>query len=75
MWYIRKIRTMEDLEYITETTTVLWIVGRDFNVILDKLKKLGGLPVTQQEVMDFSQCKNTCALAELPFIYMMEWQN
>uniref|UniRef100_A0A0V0ICB6 Putative ovule protein n=1 Tax=Solanum chacoense TaxID=4108 RepID=A0A0V0ICB6_SOLCH len=50
-----------------EMNSAQWLVGGDFNVILDESEKLGGLPVTQQEVEDFAQCINNCALTEIQF--------
>ncbi|XP_059306203.1 uncharacterized protein LOC132057591 [Lycium ferocissimum] len=44
-----------------------WIVGGDFNVILSEEAKQRGLPVLQQETVDFSQFIRNCGLAELKF--------
>ncbi|XP_015159412.1 uncharacterized protein [Solanum tuberosum] len=44
-----------------------WLVGGDFNTIVDEIEKLGGLPVTQSETHDFIQCINSYALTELRF--------
>lgn len=43
------------------------MVGGDFNIILDESKKLGGLQVTQQEMVDFAAYVNVCSLSELKF--------
>ncbi|KAH0722225.1 hypothetical protein KY285_004836 [Solanum tuberosum] len=48
-------------------TNCPWLVGGDFNTIVNDSKKLGGLPVTQTEVEDFIQCINVCALNEIKF--------
>uniref|UniRef100_A0A0V0IHV1 Putative ovule protein n=1 Tax=Solanum chacoense TaxID=4108 RepID=A0A0V0IHV1_SOLCH len=48
-------------------TDIPWLVGGDFNTILNESEKLGGLPVTQSEVTDFAQCICTCALNEIKF--------
>lgn len=42
-------------------------MGGDFNIIMDASEKLGGLPVTLLETMDFAQCINSCAYNELTF--------
>lgn len=44
-----------------------WLVGGDFNVILHKEEKLGGLPFTQQEAMDFTHYISECPLEEIKF--------
>lgn len=43
------------------------MVGGNFNVILNEEEKLGGLEFTLQEVMDFAQCINLCAINEVSF--------
>lgn len=55
------------MEEIANNTHVPWLVGGDFNVIMEESKKLGGLPITQQETLDFVQCMNSCSLNELRF--------
>ncbi|KAG5577887.1 hypothetical protein H5410_058021 [Solanum commersonii] len=57
----------EDLKDIAYNSHIPWIVRGDFNVILDESKKLGGLPITQNEITDFAQCVSTCALTEIKF--------
>lgn len=42
-----------------------WLVGGDFNVILHEEEKLGGLPFTQMEAMEFAHCINVCWLEEI----------
>ncbi|KAH0751986.1 hypothetical protein KY285_005134 [Solanum tuberosum] len=44
-----------------------WLVGGDFNTIMDEDEKLGDLPVTHMEIADFVQCTNACALNEIKF--------
>ncbi|KAH0700803.1 hypothetical protein KY290_015692 [Solanum tuberosum] len=45
-----------------------WLVGGDFNTIVDETEKLGDFPVTQSETHDFIQCVNSCALTELRYM-------
>lgn len=45
-----------------------WIVGDDFNVILNEEEKLGGLEFTQQVEIDFAHYISRCALSEVTFI-------
>lgn len=65
--HLERLELWEDLEQVACNTSISWLVGSDFNVILDDSEKLGGLPVTQQEILDFAQCMNNCALNELRF--------
>lgn len=58
---------MEDLGDVSKEIAKLRIMGGDFNVILNDSKKLGGLLVTQHEIMDFTQCINMYALSEIKF--------
>lgn len=44
-----------------------WIIGGDFNVILNEDEKLGGLDFEQQEAMDFDFFINNNTLAEVKF--------
>ncbi|XP_060182430.1 uncharacterized protein LOC132612110 [Lycium barbarum] len=44
-----------------------WLVGGDFNVILNEEEKIGGLPVLPQEYEDFAFCMNSCELHEMSF--------
>ncbi|KAH0695122.1 hypothetical protein KY290_021422 [Solanum tuberosum] len=57
----------DDLVHLAEDNEHPWIVGGDFNVILREEEKLGGLAFTQAEAVDFAQCLNNCAIAELKF--------
>ncbi|KAH0673958.1 hypothetical protein KY290_013890 [Solanum tuberosum] len=47
-----------------------WLVGGDFNTIVDETEKLGGLPVTQSETHDFIQCIDGVAVHG-KYIYMV----
>ncbi|XP_015169050.1 uncharacterized protein [Solanum tuberosum] len=64
---LERLELWEDLEDIAANVDVPWIVGGDFNVILEETEKLGGLPVTQQETTDFAQCLSSCNLSEITF--------
>lgn len=44
-----------------------WMVGGNFNVILNEEEKLGGLTLMQQRITDFANCVNDCALIEVKF--------
>lgn len=51
---IERLELWEDLEWIAENTSIPWVIGGDFNAILDNLEKLRELPVTQIETTDFA---------------------
>lgn len=57
---------MGELENI-EVGNAPWMVGGDFNDILNKEEKLGGLEFTQMEAVDFAQCISNCGLNEVHF--------
>lgn len=57
----------EELQDIGETNYDPWMVGGDFNVILSKEEKHGGLTFTDVEAQDFASCIANCALTELKF--------
>lgn len=64
---LERLELWDELERLAEEVDVPWIVEGDFNVILDQLEKLGGLPVSLQEIINFSQCINNCSLREIKF--------
>ncbi|KAG5631132.1 hypothetical protein H5410_002849 [Solanum commersonii] len=55
----------ENLEIIAENNNLSWLVGGDFNVIMNEEEKLGGFPFTQVESLDFAQCVNNCTITKL----------
>lgn len=64
---IERLELWEELEWMAEGLHIPWIVGGDFNVILNDSKKLRGLLVIHVETSDFAQCASNCALIEFPF--------
>lgn len=44
-----------------------WLVGGDFNVVLNGKEKIGGLPVTAVDCDDFRSCIESCDLYQCPF--------
>lgn len=59
-----RLELWKDLESLSDHSDVFWMVGGDFNVILDEAENLGGSQVTQQEMVDFATCVNICSLNE-----------
>lgn len=44
-----------------------WLIGRDFNTLLNEEEKIKGLPITLQQVEDFAFYVNSCGLEEITF--------
>lgn len=44
-----------------------WLIGGDFNVILNEEEKNGGLPVQDADHGDFDICIHSCGLADFQF--------
>lgn len=63
---LERLELWDELENL-DTIGCPWMVGGNFNVILNEEEKLGGLEFTLQEVMDFAQCINLCAINEVSF--------
>lgn len=64
---IERLKLWEELECVAEDLHIPWLVGGDFNIIMNEEEKLGRLPVSQMETFDFAQCISNCALTKLPF--------
>lgn len=63
----REMRLWESLESMAQRIQTLWVVGGNFNVILDLEEKQGGLQVTIQKTADFANCVNNCSLTEIKY--------
>ncbi|XP_060216593.1 uncharacterized protein LOC132644061 [Lycium barbarum] len=64
---VERLQLWDSLYLLTSNMTSLWLVGGDFNVIMNEEEKIGGLPVLPQEYEDFAFCLNSCELHEMPF--------
>lgn len=65
---LERLELWEDLENMAKHILVPWLVGGDFNLIMDDFEILEGLTVTQQETEDFAGRVSACALNKLRFI-------
>ncbi|XP_049374662.1 uncharacterized protein LOC125839718 [Solanum verrucosum] len=73
---LERLELWDELEALSANINIPWMVGGDFNVILNEEEKLGELDFTQFEALDFSQCINNSALTELKFVgSMFTWWN
>ncbi|XP_059295467.1 uncharacterized protein LOC132048800 [Lycium ferocissimum] len=64
---IERRELWESLYHLASDKTLPWLVGGDFNVIIDEEEKYGGLPVTLNEVEDFRHCIQSCNLSDLGY--------
>ncbi|XP_060183224.1 uncharacterized protein LOC132613196 [Lycium barbarum] len=64
---VERMQLWDSLYLLANNMTAPWLVGGDFNVILNEEEKIGGLPVLPQEYEDFAFCLNSCELHEMPF--------
>ncbi|XP_075091507.1 uncharacterized protein LOC142171714 [Nicotiana tabacum] len=64
---IERIELWDSMYALAQDMNVLWLVDGDFNVIVYEEEKIGGIPVSLNEVEDFRHCINTCNLFDLDF--------
>ncbi|XP_015165284.1 uncharacterized protein [Solanum tuberosum] len=64
---IERLELWDAIEKVAEQSHKPWLIGGDFNVILNEEEKQGGLPFMQSEAIDFAQCINNCGLVELKY--------
>lgn len=64
---VERLLLCEDIYYICQNMNLPWMVGGDFNVIIDVEEKIGGLPVYPNEVEVFFFCICSCELIDLNF--------
>ncbi|XP_059285583.1 uncharacterized protein LOC132039048 [Lycium ferocissimum] len=64
---LERICLWDNLYNLSDQIEVPWLVGGDFNVIMNEDEKIGGLLVYPDEYEDFAFCVNSCELFEAPF--------
>ncbi|XP_070008075.1 uncharacterized protein LOC142165179 [Nicotiana tabacum] len=64
---IERIELWYTMYSLASDMTLPWLVGGDFNVMVDNEEKFGGRPVSLNEIEDFRHCINTCNLFDLGF--------
>ncbi|XP_060196130.1 uncharacterized protein LOC132625487 [Lycium barbarum] len=62
-----RIELWEDIYYLSNTLSSSWLIGGDFNVVLNDEEKIGGNPIQPQDIEDFAFCINSCDLEEVNF--------
>ncbi|XP_060202604.1 uncharacterized protein LOC132631021 [Lycium barbarum] len=70
---IDRLELWDDIYSLSSSMNSPWLVGGDFNVILNEKEKIGGLPVHQTEIEDFAFCKYSCDLQDIDFraVYLL----
>ncbi|XP_019228674.1 PREDICTED: uncharacterized protein LOC109209791 [Nicotiana attenuata] len=61
---MERLQLWDHLYYLASDMELPWLVGGDFNVVLHKDEKIGGLPVHPPEYENFAFCVNSCGLFE-----------
>ncbi|KAH0636115.1 hypothetical protein KY285_035857 [Solanum tuberosum] len=62
-----RCNALDRLELWENLERIAWMIGGDFNVVLNEDEKMGGLDFTQHEANDFSHCISNCVLCEVKF--------
>ncbi|KAG5617032.1 hypothetical protein H5410_016856 [Solanum commersonii] len=57
---LERLELWDELEGIIDRELCPWVIGGDFNVILNEEEKLGGLPFTQNEAIDKDLTMHPC---------------
>ncbi|XP_060194932.1 uncharacterized protein LOC132624122 [Lycium barbarum] len=64
---MERLTLWNSLYVLADGMVAPWLIGGDFNVILNEEKKIGGLLVFPSEYEDISFCINSCELSEVGF--------
>ncbi|XP_060182234.1 uncharacterized protein LOC132611891 [Lycium barbarum] len=64
---MERLALWNSLYVLVDKMVAPWLIGGDFNVILNEEEKIGGLPVLPSEYEDFAFCINSCELSEAGF--------
>lgn len=61
---IDRLALWEDIYFLYHNINVSWLIGGDFNVIMNEEERIGGLSVYPNEYEDFAFCINSFELVE-----------
>ncbi|XP_060200406.1 uncharacterized protein LOC132628659 [Lycium barbarum] len=64
-----RLELWEDIYHLSNTLSCSWLIGRDFNVVLNNEKKIGGNPIQPQDIEDFAFCINSCDLEKMKHVF------
>ncbi|XP_060182761.1 uncharacterized protein LOC132612660 [Lycium barbarum] len=62
--HLERISLWDSLYSLADQMELPWLVGGDFNNIMNEDEKIGGLPVSPDEYEDFEFCINSCELTD-----------
>lgn len=62
---VERLKLWDGITSIFEENEMSWIIGCDFNVILNDEEKLGDLPFEQREAIGFALFIYNCAFSEV----------
>ncbi|XP_060216574.1 uncharacterized protein LOC132644046 [Lycium barbarum] len=62
-----RLQLWDNLYHFYNTITGAWMIGGDFNMVLNDEEKIGGILFQPQDVKNFAFCVNSCALEEISF--------
>ncbi|XP_059310998.1 uncharacterized protein LOC132062440 [Lycium ferocissimum] len=59
-----RLQLWDSIYHLSAIIDIPWMVGGDFNVVLNEEDKIGGTPIVPQNYEDFAFCINSCELEE-----------
>ncbi|XP_060170476.1 uncharacterized protein LOC132601407 [Lycium barbarum] len=62
-----RLELWEDIYHLSNTLSCSWLIGGDFNVVLNDEEKIWGNPIQPLDIEDFAFCINSCDLEEVNF--------
>ncbi|XP_059315814.1 uncharacterized protein LOC132066528 [Lycium ferocissimum] len=62
-----RLELWEAIYHLSNTMTCSWLIGGDFNVVLNEEEKIGGNQIQPQDVEEFAFFINSCELEEVNF--------
>ncbi|XP_060216553.1 uncharacterized protein LOC132644029 [Lycium barbarum] len=62
-----RLQLWDSIYHLSANIDIPWMVGGDFNVVLNKEEKIGGTPIVPQDYEHFAFCINSCELEETTF--------
>ncbi|XP_060182797.1 uncharacterized protein LOC132612707 [Lycium barbarum] len=64
---LERLQLWDSIYHLSTSIDIPWMVGGDFNVVLNEEEKIGGTPIVPQDYEDFAFRINSCELEETSF--------